>query len=196
MQFETKYRKGIAEGSVTLTFRRWKRPQAKAGNTYRTAAGRLVVDSVDVVEPAVITDEEALLAGYRSADDLRLDLRGDSSLPAYRVAFHPAPDPDPRDELAAGSTLGASDQAAIARRLQRLDGASSSGPWTAVTLQLIAANPAVRAGDLAPRMNQELLAFKLNVRKLKDLGLTISLGAGYPLSPRGEAFLAAASREN
>lgn len=196
MQFETKYRDGIAAGSVTLTFRRWKRPQAVAGNTYRTAAGRLVVDSVDVVEPAVITDREAVRAGYTSADALRADLRGEATLPTYRVAFHLAADADPRDELAANSAFDAAAMADIARRLERLDRASTSGPWTAATLALIAANPTVRAGDLAPQFEQELLAFKLNVRKLKNLGLTISLGTGYRLSPRGEAFLAAASQGN
>ncbi|MFN8618496.1 MAG: hypothetical protein U0837_15510 [Dehalococcoidia bacterium] len=189
MQFETKYRSDIASGSVTLTFRRWKRPQVVPGNTYRTAAGRLVVDSVEVVDPAAITDQDAVRAGHASAEALRSDLRGEPSLPTYRVAFHASPDADPRDELAAEATLSASDRADIARRLKRLDNASDSGPWTTATLQLIAANPAVRAGDLAPRMNQELLAFKLNVRKLKNLGLTISLGTGYRLSPRGEAFL-------
>jgi hypothetical protein len=32
-------------------------------------------------------------------------------------------------------------------------------------------------------------AFKLNVRKLKELGLTESLDIGYRLSPRGEAVM-------
>ncbi|WP_343389194.1 hypothetical protein [Candidatus Amarobacter glycogenicus] len=59
----------------------------------------------------------------------------------------------------------------------------------AVHLNLIAANPAVRAGDLAPQLGQEILAFKLNVRKLKNLGLTLSLGTGYRLSSRGGAWL-------
>ena len=74
MQFETKYAKGIADGSVTLTFRRWKRPQAIAGNTYRTAAGRLVVDSVGTTDPGLIDDAEAIRAGYPSAAALRADL--------------------------------------------------------------------------------------------------------------------------
>ena len=40
-----------------------------------------------------------------------------------------------------------------------------------------------------------LEALKLDVRKLKNLGLTISLRVGYELSPRGAAYLrAAASR--
>ena len=133
--------------------------------------------------------QDAVRAGHASAEALRSDLRGEPSLPTYRVAFHASPDADPRDELAAEATLSASDRADIARRLKRLDNASDSGPWTTATLQLIAANPAVRAGDLAPRMNQELLAFKLNVRKLKNLGLTISLGTGYKLSPRGDAYM-------
>ena len=34
-------------------------------------------------------------------------------------------------------------------------------------------------------------AFKLNVRKLKALGLTESLEVGYRLSPRGAAYLQA-----
>ena len=33
------------------------------------------------------------------------------------------------------------------------------------------------------------MRFKLNVRKLKQLGLTESLSTGYHLSPRGVAFL-------
>jgi hypothetical protein len=48
----------------------------------------------------------------------------------------------------------------------------------------------VRAGDLADDLGRERLDVKLDVRKLKALGLTISLGVGYRLSPRGEAYLA------
>jgi hypothetical protein len=39
-------------------------------------------------------------------------------------------------------------------------------------------------------VRQEKNAFKLNVRKLKHLGLTERLEIGYPLSSRGEALLA------
>jgi hypothetical protein len=40
-------------------------------------------------------------------------------------------------------------------------------------------------------LDQEKDVFKLNVRKLKRLGLTESLEVGYRLSPRGIAFLRA-----
>jgi hypothetical protein len=194
MQFETRYRAGIADGSITLTFRRWRRPQAVPGNIYRTAAGRIVVDAVDIVASHSITDAEAKMSGYEDAVSLREDLRGDQMLPVYRVRFHAAPDGDPRDALAAAGDLSEAERDQLQTRLERLDRASTSGPWTARTLELVRDNPTVRAGDLAPQMGQELLAFKLNVRKLKNLGLTLSLGTGYRLSPRGEAFMAGHGR--
>ena len=79
----------------------------------------------------------------------------------------------------------------IDHRLARLDRASPRGPWTAATLAIIAERPAVRAGDLAESLGRDRPSFKLDVRKLKNLGLTISLEKGYRLSPRGAAYLRA-----
>ncbi len=41
--------------------------------------------------------------------------------------------------------------------------------------------------DLARELAREPVAFKRDVRKLKELGLTESLEVGYRLAPRGEA---------
>ena len=49
MLFEQRFRAGVQDGSVTVTFRRWKRRQAVAGRSYRTAVGMIAVDAVDVV---------------------------------------------------------------------------------------------------------------------------------------------------
>ncbi len=193
MQFESKYRDRIASGAISLTFRRWKRPQVVAGNTYRTAAGRLVVDSVTIIEPGDISEDDARRAGYASVTALQNELGSRGAEPIYRVEFRLAAGSDPRDELAADAALNASEVAELERRLDKLDRLSHSGAWTFETLALIATHPGTRAGDLAPRLGQEIQAFKLNVRKLKNLGLTISLDTGYRLSPRGEAFVAATS---
>jgi DNA-binding Lrp family transcriptional regulator len=75
----------------------------------------------------------------------------------------------------------------ISRRLRRLDSASSHGAWTWQTLTLIATNPGVRAEDLADSVGLEKMPVKLDVRELKELGLTESLRIG--LSPRGEAVV-------
>jgi hypothetical protein len=181
---------GIADGSITVTFRRWKRTQAIAGNVYRTAAGRIEVTAVDVLDATEVTDADAQASGYETAAAVLADLRGTDDLPIYRIRFRAVDEPDPRDELAATAELTDDDVAAISTRLARLDKASKTGPWTLGVLEVIERRPAVRAGDLADELGRERLDFKLDVRKLKNLGLTISLGTGYRLSPRGEAYLA------
>jgi hypothetical protein len=188
--FEAKYREPIASGAVDLTFRRWKGSQAIVGHRYRTAAGRLEVDAVDVVTPADITDDDARRAGRASAAALLAALPGPADVPVFRVRFHAVTDPDERDVLAAAGALSAADVADIDRRLDRLDRASSAGPWTRATLRAIAERPGVRAPDLAASFGRETAPFKLDVRKLKALGLTISLRVGYRLSRRGESYLA------
>ena len=58
-------------------------------------------------------------------------------------------------------------------------------------LDIIARRPAVVSTELAGELGRERADFKLDVRKLKKLGLTHSLDVGYELSPRGRALLAA-----
>jgi hypothetical protein len=188
--FEAKYREPIASGAVDLTFRRWRRSQAVVGHRYRTAAGRLEVDAVDVVAPEDITDDEARRAGQPSATALVAAMPGPADGPVYRVRFHAVTDADERDVLAAKGALSDADVAEIDRRLDRLDRASPWGPWTRATLQVIGQRPGVRAPDLAASFGRDTAPFKLDVRKLKAVGLTISLRIGYQLSPRGQAYLA------
>lgn len=188
MLFEQRFATAIADGSVTLTFRRWKRSQAVAGHRYRTSVGIIDVEAVDVVEPSDITDAEARNAGYPSARDLVADLRGTTDLPTYRIRFHHVDEPDPRDELAAAADLSPADVAEIDRRLERLDRTSAHGPWTAAVLEIIASRPGVPAADLAASLGRDRPSFKTDVRRLKSLGLTISLNPGYRLSPRGQAY--------
>jgi hypothetical protein len=117
------------------------------------------------------------------------DLRGTPGDPVFLLRLRLASDEDPRAALADTAELSTEDVEAIALRLDRLDRASSHGPWTRDTLAIIARRPAVRAGDLAAELGREMLPFKVDVRKLKNLGLTLSLEVGYRLSPRGAAYL-------
>jgi hypothetical protein len=156
---------------------------------YRTNAGRLEVDEVTVISEAGIDDDDARRAGRASADAARAALRGDPADPLFRIAFHRAAGPDLRAELAASAGLSPQEREAIARRLERLDRASRHGAWTAATLRSIADRPGTRAADLAAAMQRDKPAFKRDVRKLKELGLTTSLERGYELSPRGRAYL-------
>jgi hypothetical protein len=113
--FATDSLDGIADGSITVAFRRWRTARARPGSVHRTPAGRIGIDTVDV-----------------------------------------APD----------------------------------GPWTGDVLVTIDEHPGTRAADLAADLGRQLLPFKRDARKLKELGLTESLEVGSRLSPRGRAFLA------
>jgi hypothetical protein len=175
----------IAAGEVTVAFRRWKRPMVKAGGTQTTPAGVIAFDAVERVDE--ITPEDARRAGFANPDAAWAMLRGrDGEL--YRITLRPA-GPDPRVALRADAALDAAARAGIAARLARLDAASRHGPWTEATLRAIERSPGVRAGDLAEQLGRERLPFKLDVRKLKALGLTESLPVGYRLSARGRAYL-------
>ena len=194
MLVERRAREGIFDGSVTVLVRRWRRPQATAGRVYRTAAGRIAVDEVTVIDPATLTDADADAAGYPTADALRAALRGDDSEPVYLLRVRPADGPDPRAELADNADLTPADVAELDRHLDRLDRSGEIGPWTMSVLTAIQAEPGRRAGDLAEAAGRERLPYKADVRKLKALGLTISLPVGYRLSPRGQAYLRATTR--
>src|SRR5262245_48673268 len=137
MLIQLRYADAIARGEVTITFRRWKRPQVVAGNTYRTGAGRIVVDSIDIVDPQRITAADARRAGFASKAELMAQLRGTDDLPTYRIRFHPAVGGDPRTTLAGDAQLTGQDVEQIRIRLERLDRASSHGPWTLDVLHAI-----------------------------------------------------------
>jgi hypothetical protein len=189
MRFEQRLRDGIHSGAIVLAFRRWKRSQVVPGHRYRTGIDMVEVESVEVVEPSSVDAAQAREAGYGSVADMVADLRGDPALPVYRIRLRRIDAPDPRDELARSASLTEADVAAITARLARMDRSSRRGPWTGTVLTLIAGQPGVVSTVLADAVSWERQDFKLHVRRLKELGLTISLDVGYRLSPRGEAYL-------
>jgi hypothetical protein len=191
MLFREAFLRGIREGRITLAFRRWRRPTVRAGGTLLTAAGQLTIVSVARVDPARISEADARRAGYATRDDLLAGLDVHAGGTVYRIELG-ALRPDPRVALRASASLSADEQGDVLRRLARLDRASPGGPWALRTLELIHTHPGLRAADLCRLAGQDKERFKLNVRKLKGLGLTESLGTGYRLSPRGQAVRLAA----
>jgi hypothetical protein len=194
MLFTSDAAAGLANGTITLTFRAWSKPQAKAGGRYRTLGLLLEVDAISRVDLRSISDAEARRAGYMSADVLRAKLeKQDHDGGVWRVEFH-CLGPDDRIARRNDATFDHEKLTKLEARLARLDQSSSTGPWTRETLQLIASHPGVVSTTLARLMKMERPAFKINVRKLKELGLTESLDVGYRLSALGTAFIAASKR--
>jgi hypothetical protein len=179
--------RGVADGTVDRAFRRWERPRVRAGGRQRTAIGVIGFPSVEIVEREALTDEDAQRAGLASLERLLAFLDRRPDRPIYRVGLELL-GPDPR--LVLRETLpSAEEHEEIERRLDRLDRASRHGPWTTEVLALIGARPSTPATELAATLGREKQPFKLDVRKLKELGLTESLRPGYRLSPRGRAVL-------
>ena len=189
MLFRPATLRGIAEGRVTRAYRTWDRPRVRAGGRQRTPVGVIAFDAVVPVERDELIDADAHAAGLSGLGELLElgDRRPTGTI--YRIDLH-LEGPDPRVALRE-AVPDAAEAASLARRLERLDRASRHGPWTAAVLRAIAERPGVRAADLAAGFGRERASFKLDVRKLKELGLTESLRPGYRLSPRGWAVVAA-----
>jgi hypothetical protein len=188
MIFRQQFLDGIRDGTITLAFRRWRRPSVRRGGTLLTAVGQLDIVSVDEVAMTRISDADARCAGYASRDQLLTELTARAEGKVYRVELG-ALRPDPRVALRQSATIVDAERGEIARRLQRFDSSAADGAWTRKTLEIIRAHPGRRAGDLCRLVGLEKLQFKTNVRKLKALGLTESLEIGYRLSPRGLVFM-------
>jgi hypothetical protein len=180
--------RGVAEGTVDRAFRRWEQPRVRAGRSQRTAIGVIGFTSVATVERDALTAEDAEHAGLRSLEQLLAMLDRRPERPIYRIGLRLL-GPDPRVALRDAAPSRA-ELEEIRLRLDRLDRASRHGPWTAAVLEAIRDRPGVPAAELAASFGRERLPFKLDVRKLKELGLTESLRPGYRLSPRGESVLA------
>jgi hypothetical protein len=189
MLFRKEQWAGLADGTITVAFRRQKRPSVKAGGTLRSPAGLLAIDAVTAVDETSLDDAAARAAGHADLADL-LNALGpaDPERTLYRVDFRRGGE-DPRVALRQQDQLSEDELVAVIRCLDRLDRAAAA-PWTDATLGVIADHPEVVSTELAALVGQERPAFKLNVRKLKGLGLTESLKVGYRLSPRGVAVLA------
>lgn len=184
MLFRTKDLEEIFAGRRTLAFRRWKRPTVKVGGEVRSALGMVGIDAIEPIEPADVTDAEAVAAGYKDAAGV-LAMFASQEGQCYRIRLHPA-GPDPRDALREAAPTP-DEIEKIGKKLRKLDGAE---PWTVEVLELIRARPGIVSKTLAEVVGLPRDEFKERVRELKGLGLIISLDVGYRLSPRGEAVLA------
>ena len=203
MQFRQRDREAIASGDLTTTFRRWRSPQARVGGRYRLGSIAIEVTAVDRIEPSEITIGSARAAGHDSPEAVLEAIRrnqrkgADANAPLYRVNFKCLGEqPDPRSILAAEAGLDSGELTTITGRLAKMDSRARHGPWTRTTLEAISTTPGRRAAELAAAQGRETQKFKTDVRKLKALGLTISLEVGYELSPRGRVVLDALQSES
>lgn len=165
----------------------WKRPQVRLGGTYFIyPIGDIEVVSID--EVAAVDREDLSVTGFDSLAALEKALGETGERQLYRVAFEfkgPRARPEsPLDE----QPVDAGSFAKLEADLDRKD-ARAVRPWTRQLLTLIGDGPGESSAVLAEALGAERLKLKQDVRKLKKLGLTISLETGYQLSVRGRSYL-------
>lgn len=177
----------IGDGEVTLAFRRWTQPRVRAGGRQRTAIGVIAFEAVEAVDRDDLDEADATAAGFASVNQLLAFVDRRPAGTIFRIRLRLA-GPDPRVALRE-SVPDAEQLRQLNDRLDRLDRASRHGAWTRSVLHLIHDRPGVRATDLAAVFGRERAPFKLDVRKLKELGLTESLNPGYRLSRRGRSLM-------
>jgi hypothetical protein len=92
MQFSADLRDGVADGTITVSYRLWSRPKVKVGGAYRSGSVRIEVDEMELLPFSSITDEDLARTGEPDLETLRRraahagPIHDDTLL--YRVEFH------------------------------------------------------------------------------------------------------------
>lgn len=92
MQFSPDLRARVADGTITVSYRLWSRPQVKLGGTYRTSDVWIEVDDIDLLPFSSVTADDLALTGEPDLESLRRRAAHagpvhDDTL-VYRVEFH------------------------------------------------------------------------------------------------------------
>ncbi len=188
MLFKEIHLSGIKSGKISLAFRKWQKASVKTGSLLHTSVGLVEIRKIETVNENDITDKDALNAGYADKNQLLKSFTHNSTGTIFKisVSYHSA---DPRIKLREQTELSAQQFTNLKKKLERLDNHSKQGHWTIKVLLTIKDNPNLHAIGIAKLTGFEKEWLKLNIRKLKNLGLTISHNVGYELSPLGEHFI-------
>jgi len=92
VQFSPDLRDGVADGTITVSYRLWSRPKVKVGGVYRSGAVSIEVDDLELVPFSSITDDDLARTGEPDVEALRRraahagPVHDDTVV--YRVEFH------------------------------------------------------------------------------------------------------------
>ena len=187
MMFKRAFHAGIVAGTTTVSYRSWKRAQVRTGGIYYLhPLGEIEVVSVE--EAAGIDADDLQHTGFTSREDLLKALGDSAGRRLFRVGFRFL---GPRRKPVAPLDEQPVDDAAFERLERDLDRKDQRAgrDWTRPLLTLIGDQPGASSAVLAEAMAMERMKLKQEVRKLKKLGLTISLETGYRVSKWGWSYL-------
>lgn len=92
MQFSAELREAVVDGTITLTYRLWSRPQVREGGRYRVGPGAIEVDEIELVPFGTVTAADVRRCGERDRESLRARTAHagpvDDDTLVYRIEFH------------------------------------------------------------------------------------------------------------
>jgi hypothetical protein len=96
VQFSAELRDRVADGTITVSYRLWSRPQVKLGGRYRSGSVTIEIDDIELLPFSTITDDDLARTGEPDIESLRRRAAHagpihDDTL-VYRVEFHVARD--------------------------------------------------------------------------------------------------------
>ncbi|WP_051959841.1 ASCH domain-containing protein [Sphingobacterium sp. ML3W] len=188
MLFKKVHLQGIKSGKITFAFRKWQKSSVKCGSLLHTSVGLVEIGKIETISENDITEQDAIQAGFTDKQQLLKSFTPNSKGTIFKisVSYHSA---DPRIKLREKMQLSEQGFTVLKKKLERLDNYSKQGYWTNKVLLTIKDNPNLHAIGIAKLTGFEKEWLKLNIRKLKNLGLTISHNVGYELSPLGNEYL-------
>ena len=92
VEFSRELRDDVAAGDITVTFRLWRRPQARVGGRYHVGRSVIEVDTMDLVVFSEISGADVRRAGEPDRETLRRRAAHagpiDDTTLLYRIGFH------------------------------------------------------------------------------------------------------------
>lgn len=188
MLFKEVHLNGIKSGKITLAFRKWQKVSVKCGSLLHTSVGLIEIGKIENISENCITEQHVIQAVFTDKQQLLKSFTHNSTGTIFKisVSYHSA---DPRVKLREQTELSEKVFTDLKKKLERLDNYSKKEHWTDKVLSTINDNPNLHAKGIAELTGFEKEWLKLNIRKLKNLGLTISRNVGYELSPLGSEYL-------
>lgn len=188
MLFKEIHLQGIKSGSISLAFRKWKKGAVKKGSLIKTSVGVVKIGDIEIVEEQDISEEDSINAGFKNKQHLLDSFPGAIGIPIFKISVSYYSE-DPRIDVREQTDLTDEKYLELKEKLRRLDQFSKQGDWTKAVLIAIENHPQLQAEGIAKLTGFEKEWVKPNIRKLKNLGLTISHSIGYEISPFGKLLL-------
>jgi hypothetical protein len=91
MVFTKRLREGVRRGRIRCSVRIWQRCHVKVGGRYPMDEGHIVIDSIETIERADVTDALARESGFADAEDLLQTASHGPGQTVYLIRFHYLP---------------------------------------------------------------------------------------------------------